>query len=182
VKSAGELAELREDPRDLLLRAPRLRRVLDAGKHVRQRDEPALGALAQPPLEAAALRVAGVQQPAAGRLEGLDVRAHLALEARVRGRQARDRAQRVLERGVLQHRGVVDEHREDAAVAPHVCDRAIAGQRERPSLRVHVAAVLQRIRERERRIAERLGERGLERARPRLAQVDDEVGDRGRAA
>ena len=96
-------------------------------------------------------------------------------------RQPRRRGDRLDELRVLEHRAVVDQHRDALAVGVDRGDRPLAaglGQRERPAGLVGVA-VAEAVAELERRVAERARQPVAQRHRlPQVAEVDHEPGDR----
>ena len=121
-----QLAEVGDGALELPADVPKLR-VRRCGDPVEQGEQPALGGLLQPELQAAALLVRGVDQARAGRPDFLELGAHLRLEPRVGRRQPRGGGDGVAERRIAEHCRVVDERGDDLAVAPDFRDAAPRG-------------------------------------------------------
>ena len=204
--AAGELAQLREPGGELDERVveqrrragARLRVLAREVEHDRERDEALLGAVVQVALEPPARRVTRRHEPRARRLQLVDPCAQLGGEPLVLERERRRRAGGAHQLAVVVERRIVDDRGDRLAVALDLRDRtAVAGHRQRHgvALCVDVAAgVGQPVGERERVVAERIGERvaradpaepseqGVHRARAREAgaQQPGEEGERQR--
>ena len=189
--AAGQLAQLAERERELLLRAVdqlvgpvgiRVELALGEPQRERERDEPLLGAVVQVALQPPALLRAGLDDARAGGAQLLDAGAQLGLQPLVLHRQAgggRDRAQQV---GLLGQRHVVQD-RADAPVLEHdLGPRAhrIAVRRQLDRMAVGVdplALVLEPEDEIERAVAERVGQPAAQRAGAgRLAERQQQLG------
>ena len=131
----------------------------------RQGNEALLRAVVEVALDPAARRVARGDQPRAGGAQVVVSGAHLRGEALVLERQRRGRARRAHQLAVVEQRRVVHDRRDRSAVTRdpgHGTAAAVAGRRQRHGVPpgVDVAArVGQPVGERERVVAQRLGQR-----------------------
>ena len=137
----------------------------------RERDEPLLSAVVQVALQPAPLAHRHLDEPGPRRLELLDPRAELGLEALVLELQRRRGRRRAHEARVVAQRGVVDDGADALAVALDLGDRAagaVGGELDAMALVGDVVAGrLAPVDELERRVAEGVRERRAQ-AHPRV--------------
>jgi hypothetical protein len=174
--SSAERASARAPSRSSRARAaPRLAAVEllgDQPELQRQRDEPLLRAVVQVALDAPALGQPGLEQAPAGLLELLDAGAQLGLQALVLHRQRDGRADRAHQVGLVAQRAswtIAPIRRPSSSTSVGGTQRlALPRQGDRVAVAVHVlGAVGQPVRQPDRAVAERVGERL---AQPALAQ------------
>ena len=111
----------------------------------RDRDQTPLGTLVQLALQATALRVRRLDDAAARRCELLDAGAHLGSQADVRHGDSRRSRDRLGERGIVKHAGVVDEYGDVLATPVDRRDRAVCvcpGEGKRPPTFVDVTLLV----------------------------------------
>ena len=148
-----------------------------------ERHEPLLGAVVEVAAEAAALGVAGLDEPRPRRAQGGEPRAQLRLEAGVLDRQRGGPGGGPEELGLLAQRGVVDDRRDHAPVVRDLGrDLALPVVRRRelhrPAGAVDVApAVVEPVGDEQRGIREHPAEGGVD---PGGARVADEAVDEPR--
>ena len=130
VDAVGQLAQLRERERERFAglaheRSGRRRLArelcLEQPERHRDRDEPLLGAVVEVALDPPPLGVGRLDQPRARRLQLDQPGAQLGLQALVLEREARGRADRPHELGVVLEHGVVQQHGDRLSVARDEC-------------------------------------------------------------
>ena len=182
--SAGELAQLGDRLLDLVLRARKHVRARPRRpgcrepERERERDEPLLGAVVEVALDSPPLGVGRGDDPGARRAHLGELRAHLGRQTLVLEHEPCRRSNGLHERRLVEQCRIVNERGDLLASSGHQRDRAIRALREleRPARGVDVAAVVEAIRNVERRVAERAGEALAQAGRPLRPQLDDEVG------
>ena len=186
MQSCCQLPQLVQRPRKLFLGLLDRRSCQGACGDTRIREprfelpEPTGRAFAQSRLEPPAFGVGRFEQTAARSLELCYLRLHVRLQLRVRSGEPRCGRDGVHEPWIVEDRRIVNEHCDLFAVAfdSRHLPRRIGRQALRQTGRVDVPAV-EPIGDLERRVAERLRERVANRPSPGLAEVHDEVRDRG---
>ena len=183
---AGELAQLVQARLELRARGVEQRRELRVARRApprdpelrAERDHPRLRAVVQVALEPAPLVVAGAHEPRARRAQLLDPRPQLRGEALVLERERRRGARRADELGLVGERGIVLDRGDPAALQLDLGPPA-GGQADGAPRRVDEPARSgQPVGHGDRRVAERLGERGPHGvAAGRLAEPGDQRRD-----
>ena len=184
VDPAGELAQLGDRLLDLVLCARqhvRVGRVTTGSREPEregERDEPLLSAVVEVALDSPPLGIGRGDEPDARRPHLRELRAHLGRQTLVLQHEPGRRADGLHERRLVEQRRIVNERGDLLALGGHQRDRPIRALRqlERPPGGVDVAAVVEAIRNLERRVAEHPGESLAEAGRPLCPQLDDELG------
>ena len=188
VDPAGELAQLGHRDRQLLGERVDLGQqagLLDARAHdaqlQREPHELLLGPVVEVALQAAAGGVGGLDDAQAGDAQLLQPRPQVRLQALVVDRHRRSGGRGVDQLGTGVQRGVVDDRRDPPAVAVHGRPGAAAaglGQGDRLAALVDEArAVGQPVGDRDRLVAQALGEHLAHRARGRRAREQERAAD-----
>ena len=143
-----------------------------------ERDEPLLSAVVEVALDPPPLGVGRGDDPGARRPHLGELRAHLGRQTLVLEHEPGRRANGLHERRLVEQRRIVNERGDLLASRGHQRDRPIRALREleRPAGGVDVAAVVEPIRDLERRVAEHAGEALAQAGRALGPQLDDEVG------